>query len=111
MSDQSTAEAIVVFITASDEEEATRIGSALLDARLVACVNVVREIGSRFWWQGKIDCARESLLIAKTRRDLFPRVLDAVRATHSYEVFEAIAVQIVAGNPDYLRWIEESTAE
>ena len=104
-------EALLVFITAGSLQEAERISGALLDARLVACVNRVPGVASEFWWKGRRDRAEEVLLLAKTRRGLWPRVLETVRAHHSYEVFEAIAVPIVEGNPDYLRWIEESTAE
>jgi periplasmic divalent cation tolerance protein len=104
-------EAILIFITAGSEEEAERIGGALLEARLVACVNQVPGVRSEFWWQGGRDRAEEVLLLAKTRRGLWERVLETVRAVHSYEVFEAIAVPIIEGSPDYLRWIEETTAQ
>jgi len=104
------AEAILVFITAGSEAEAAQISSALLEARLAACVNRVSGVHSEFWWQGARDTASEALLLAKTRRDLWPRVLETIRSVHSYEVFEAIAVPIIEGSPEYLKWIEESTA-
>jgi periplasmic divalent cation tolerance protein len=102
-------EAIVVFITAGSAEEAERIANALLGERLVACVNVVSGVDSRYWWRGSLDRAEEALLIAKTRRELWPQVLETVREHHSYEVFEAIALPILESNPDYLNWIYEST--
>src|SRR5688500_12109438 len=102
-------DAILVLITAGSAEEAARIGAALLDARLVACVNRVSGVHSDFWWQGQRDQAGETLLLAKTRRELWPQVLETVRTNRSYEVFEAIAVPIVESNPDYLRWIHETT--
>jgi periplasmic divalent cation tolerance protein len=102
-------EAILVLITVADEAQAACIEGALLEARLVACVNRIDGVRSAFWWQGQIDRAGELLLVAKTRRELWSRVLETVRAHHSYEVFEAIALPIVEANPDYLRWIEEST--
>jgi periplasmic divalent cation tolerance protein len=103
-------EAILVFITSGTAEEADRIATALLESRLVACVNIVRGVDSRFWWQGSLDRAEELLLVAKTRRELWPKVLETVRMHHSYEVFEAIALPIIESNPDYLDWIRESTA-
>jgi periplasmic divalent cation tolerance protein len=102
-------EAIIVLITAGSEEEAARIGSALLEARMVACVNRVSGVRSDFWWHGVTESAEEVLLMAKTRRDLWPQVLETVRRLHSYEVFEAIALPVIEGNPDYLQWIQEST--
>lgn len=104
-------EAILVYITTGDEQEADRIAHALLDARLIACASRLDRVYSAFWWSGKVDSAQESLLLVKTRRGLWPRVLETIRAHHSYEVFEAIAVPIIEGNPDYLRWIDESTSE
>lgn len=104
-------EAILVYITTGDEQEADRIAGALLDARLIACASRLDGVSSAFWWDGKRDSARESLLLVKTRRPLWPQVLETIRAHHSYEVFEAIAVPIIEGNPDYLRWIEESTVK
>jgi periplasmic divalent cation tolerance protein len=100
--------AILVFITAGSEEEGARLSEALLAERLVACVNRIHPVESAFWWQGARDTATETLLLAKTMPELWPRVLEAVRAHHSYDVFEAIAVPIIEGNPEYLRWIEET---
>jgi len=104
-------EAILVFITAGSEAEAGAVADALLDARLAACVNRIPAVKSDYWWKGERDKAEEVMLLAKTRRELWPRVLETIRAAHSYEVFEAIAVPILEGNPDYLRWIEESTRQ
>lgn len=99
--------AVMVFVTASDEAEATRIGGALLDERLAACVNTA-PVDSRYWWQGRVEEAQEVLLIIKTARRLLPAVIDRVRALHSYSVPEVVAVPVVGGNPAYLDWIEES---
>ena len=98
------------MITTGSEAEAEAVGGALLDARLVACVNLVPGVRSDYWWKGKRESAAECLLVAKTRRSLFPRLLEAVRKVHSYEVFEAVALPVVESNPDYAAWILESTA-
>lgn len=100
---------IVVFVTASSKEEAQKISLGLLDDKLVACVNIIDGISSLFWWQGKIDNAKEVLLVIKTRRALLNRLMDKVKSLHSYEVPEIIALPIVAGNKKYLDWIDEST--
>jgi len=102
-------EAILVFITAGSAEEADRITEALLERRLAACVNRVPGLLSDYWWQGVREHAEEVLLLVKTRRELWGDLLDCVRAHHSYQVFEAIAVPIVEGNPDYVRWIHDMT--
>ena len=97
---------IVVFVTASTGEEAHRIAELLLNQRKAACINIIPKVDSLFWWQGKLDSARESLLIVKTRASLLPEIVDLVKSVHSYEVPEIIAMPIVGGNEDYLRWID-----
>jgi periplasmic divalent cation tolerance protein len=76
---------------------------------LAACVNLLPGVTSLFWWEGAIDRAEEVLLLVKTRRALVPDVVEAVRGVHSYQVFEAVALPIVAGNADYLNWVGSET--
>ena len=97
---------IVVFITAKDSEEAQKIAKSLLKRRQVACVNIVPDVNSHFWWQDKLDTAQESLLVAKTREALLPDIIKSVRKIHSYSVPEIIALPIVGGNQEYLDWID-----
>ncbi|MDD5347442.1 MAG: divalent-cation tolerance protein CutA [Candidatus Omnitrophica bacterium] len=99
---------IVVFITAPGKKQAKRIAQALLKRKLAACVNIVDTVESLFWWKGKIDTAEEALLVAKTRKPKFTALVKAVRSLHSYTVPEIIAVPIVAGNKEYLEWIDAS---
>ena len=100
---------IVIFVTVSSKEEAHKIIQALIQEKLVACGTIIDGVGSHFWWQGTIDQAKETLLILKTRKALFPKVVKKVKSLHSYEVPEIIALPIVAGNKQYLEWIDEST--
>jgi periplasmic divalent cation tolerance protein len=101
---------IVILITSDSVEEADHIARVLLKEKKVACVNIVRGIDSYFWWEEKIDTARENLLIAKTKSSLLPEVVEVVRKVHSYDVPEVIALPIIGGNQDYLDWIEQSVA-
>src|SRR5713101_6689554 len=103
-------EPVVVLITTGSRQEGERVATALLEARLAACVNLLPGITSLFWWEGKIDRAEELLLLVKTRRSLMPQLLEAVRAVHSYDVFEAVALPIVEGSPAYLNWVRDVTA-
>ncbi|TES87257.1 MAG: divalent-cation tolerance protein CutA [Dehalococcoidia bacterium] len=105
-----TARYIVILITSDSIEEADHIARVLLEKKKVACVNILRGIDSYFWWEGKVDSARENLLIAKTRASLLPEVVALVRKIHSYDVPEVIALPIIGGNQDYLEWIDRSTA-
>ena len=101
----------IVLVTAKDPEEAQRIADALLKEKLVACANIVKDVKSLFWWEGKIDEASETLLVLKTRRALFARVAKTVKMVHSYNVPEIIALPIVSGYNPYLKWIDDSTKQ
>jgi periplasmic divalent cation tolerance protein len=100
---------IAILVTASSEKEAHKIANLLLTKRKAACVNIVPKVDSSFWWQGKLDSARESLLIIKTKASLLPEIVDLVKAAHSYEVPEIIALPIIGGNEDYLKWLATET--
>ena len=96
---------IIIFITAGTKKEAHRIADLLLNERKAACVNIVPEISSLFWWQDKLDSAQESLLIVKTKASVLNEIVRLVKELHSYDTPEIIALPIVGGNQDYLEWI------
>ncbi len=99
---------IVVFITAADAEEARLIADVLLQQKKAACVNIVPGLSSLFWWRDKIDSAKESLLIVKTRASLLDEIIELVKEIHSYDNPEVIALPIVGGSDDYLEWLDEA---
>ncbi|MFH0932806.1 MAG: divalent-cation tolerance protein CutA [Nitrospirota bacterium] len=100
---------IVVFITASDEEEAAKIAKALVESRLAGCVNIIKDIRSIYSWQGKIENEKEVLMIVKTQKALFNSLMKKVKELHSYTVPEIIALPIITGSEDYLKWLKEVT--
>ncbi|MBE0431534.1 MAG: divalent-cation tolerance protein CutA [Dehalococcoidia bacterium] len=100
------ADRIVVLITAGSDEEAREITRLLLTEKKAACVNILPGVDSLFWWQGEVDSARESLMVVKTRAALFPEIVELVKRAHSYEVPEIIALPIIAGSEDYLKWLD-----
>lgn len=102
-------ENIAVFITASNENEAAVIAHALVEARLAGCVNILRNIRSIYSWQGKIEDEAEVLMIAKTQKNLFERLTEKVKGLHSYSVPEIVAVPLICGSEDYLKWLKEVT--
>lgn len=99
---------IIVFVTASNKEEAERIAKVLLENKLIACANIIGPVHSMFWWLGNIDAAQEYLIIMKTRRDLFERICEKVKALHSYQIPEVIATPIIDGLKQYMKWLDES---
>ena len=98
----------IVLSTAGSEEEARRIAQALVERRLAACVNIVGPIQSVYRWKGAVESAPEHLLIIKTTAAAFPRVRDAIRELHSYELPECVMLSIEAGSEEYLKWIAAS---
>jgi periplasmic divalent cation tolerance protein len=100
----------VVLVTAGSYEEALKIGRRLVEARLAACVNIVREVTSIYWWEGRVEEGGEALLIVKTTFEKLESLIKEVKKIHSYSVPEIIALPVVAGSSDYLRWVRESTS-
>jgi len=98
----------IVFCTAGSEEEARKIARHLVEGRLAACVNIVPHITSIYPWQSKIEEGREWLLLIKTGAEMFARVQATIRALHSYELPECIAVDIADGSLEYLQWMEST---
>ena len=103
------ADEIVIYITVSSSEEGEMISRRLLEERLIACANIVPGIVSLFRWKGEICREDELLVIAKSRKDLFNDIVDKVRGLHSYTVPEIIALPVVNGFDDYLKWLRETT--
>lgn len=99
---------IVVLVTAKNEEEAAAISRKILEDKLAACVNIVRQVRSLFWWEGKIDDVSESLLVIKTQEVCFDRLVKVVKSVHSYSVPEIIALPIIHGYEPYLKWVSEN---
>lgn len=99
---------IIVFITIDSAVEARQIAKLLLERKKAACVNIVSEVESHFWWADNLESARESLLIVKTKAVLLPEIINLVKSVHSYSTPEIIALPIVGGNPDYLDWIDNN---
>ena len=99
---------ILVLTTASSKDEAHKIGHALVERLVAACVNVVPHVGSIYRWEGEVEEAEEWLLIVKTTRAAFERVRDAINELHSYDVPECIAISIESGSLPYLNWLGES---
>ncbi len=101
----------VVLITAKDAQEGTKIAEHLVSQKLAACVNIVPGVQSIFWWDGKIDKAQEVLLIVKSKKSLFTKIVKTVRSVHSYDVPEIIALPIEQGFNSYLKWINKSVVK
>jgi len=106
--DIQTADPIVVLMTAASVEEATKIADTLVHNKLAACVQVLPEMQSIYLWKGQVEREREVLMIAKTTSEKFEGLQNQVRAIHSYETPEIVALPVIAGSADYLKWLTSS---
>jgi len=102
-------ETSLVYITTSGSEEAEKIAGALVEQRLVSCVNIIDKISSLYWWENKIQKDSEAILIAKTRKTMVRKVTDTVKSLHSYKCPCIVSVPITGGNQDFLEWIVKET--
>ena len=100
---------IVIFSTCANKKEAGRIAERLVKNKLVACVNIIDGIESVFRWRGRVDRAKEALLVIKSKQSKLNKIIKLVKSLHSYQVPEIIALPIIGGHTPYLDWIDEST--
>lgn len=97
--------ALIVYVTTATRKEADKIAQAIVEKRLAACVSILPEVYSRYWWKGRLEYDRELLLMVKTTTRRYKALEKLVRSIHSYEAPEILALPVAAGNPDYLKWL------
>ncbi len=101
--------AIIVFITTGSTDEAKKIGKLLVEECLAACCTIIQPVESVFKWKDAIHVEQETLIICKTRDELFNALEKRVKQLHSYEVPEIIAIPVTQGAKSYLDWIVKET--
>jgi periplasmic divalent cation tolerance protein len=99
---------LLVLTTLPKRSDARRLGRLLLEKKAAACVNLLGPADSSLWWKGKIDHAREYLLLIKTRTSVFSKLRRLLEKNHPYDVPEIVALRIERGNAPYLDWIKRS---
>jgi periplasmic divalent cation tolerance protein len=99
-----------VVIVTCPEGSAEGIAKEVLKLRLAACVNILGSVRSRYRWKGKLESAEESLLLIKTRAELFDKLERTVKRVHPYETPEIVGLSVERGSNAYLDWIEKETA-
>lgn len=95
----------IVLVTAPDLKTARRLTRAALEARLIACANLVPHVESHYWWQGKIESGAEILLILKTLKAKLPALEKLILARHPYDTPEVLVLPLKAGTRRYLDWL------
>lgn len=102
-------DARVVYVTCKDDQEAMKVGKAVVEARLAACANVFPSVRSMYWWKGELVTDTECVLVMKSRVGLMDALIAKVKEVHSYTVPCVVALPVLEGNPDYLKWIIQET--
>jgi periplasmic divalent cation tolerance protein len=103
-------EFIQISTAVNSKESANKIARKLLGERVAACVQVLGPIQSHYWWRGRIELAKEWICFIKSRASDYPRIEASIRKVHPYDVPEILALPVLLGNTDYLRWIRNETA-
>lgn len=100
----------IVLCNTSSLSEAKTIACKLIEDRLAACVNIIKNECSLYFWEGKIQEECEYQMIIKTKKEFFEKIKENIELSHSYKVPEIISINIADGNSSYLNWIEDSVA-
>ena len=101
--------AAVCYVGVGSREEGLAIARAVVEERLAAAANVIEGVSSFYWWRGTLEQAAETVVVLKTRRALLPALAARIRQLHSYACPSILALPVVWGDADYLRWIEDET--
>ncbi|MCX8107602.1 MAG: divalent-cation tolerance protein CutA [Verrucomicrobiae bacterium] len=102
---------VVALVTAPDLKTARKLARCVLEAKLIACANLVRNVESHYWWQGKIESSSEVLLVMKTVRNAVGDLEKLITSKHPYDTPEFIVLNLAGGNERYLRWLDTTVAK
>jgi periplasmic divalent cation tolerance protein len=102
---------LIIFCTTASEQEAADISKTVVEEGLAACANIIPQIRSIYRWKEEIWDKGETLIIIKSREELFEKIRSRIKELHSYEVPEIAAVPLDKGDAAYLQWIEAVTAK
>ena len=99
----------IVLVTAPDLKTARALAKAALQARLIACANLVPKIESHYWWQGNIESSAEILLILKAQKSKLAALEKLILARHPYDTPEFLVLSLSAGSKKYLDWLAQNS--
>jgi periplasmic divalent cation tolerance protein len=106
-----TEKTMVVLTTCGNDEDAKALAQSLVERRLAACVNAIRQVTSTYRWNGEVQQEQETLLIIKTTAPRLAELEQVIREKSKYELPELIALPVETGGADYLAWVRESVAD
>lgn len=98
---------VIAVLVSIPEKDAEHMAKMLLQERVCACINIIKDVKSFFWWEGKIDEAQEVMLVIKTKESLFSKLKNLIKNNHPYKTPEIISFKIDQINPEYLDWLNK----
>lgn len=98
-------EAVLIYATCAGQDEARRIGRDLVHRRLAACINIFPAVESLFFWEGNLEQANETVMVAKTVQEKVPEAIEAIKAGHSYSVPAILVLPVLDGNKTFIEWV------
>lgn len=98
----------LLYVTTKDKKEAQFVSKELLEAKLIACANIIDGMQSMYWWEGKIQSEEECILMLKTKKELVEKITDKVKALHSYDCPCVLELKVEGGNADYISWLNDA---
>jgi periplasmic divalent cation tolerance protein len=102
-------ELIIVYVTASNKEEAVKIGEGVVKKRLAACANIVDNLTAIYRWEGEVQKDNEAVLLLKTKSSLFPELEKEIKELHSYSCPCIIGIPLSRVNSEYAEWVVDGT--
>jgi len=98
----------LVLTTVKNKTSARRMAEKLVSEKLAACVSAIPNVTSVYRWRGKVERAKEVMLVVKTSEKKLDRLIHCIKELHSYEIPEILVLRVERGLPEYLKWLEES---
>ena len=105
----SDSKGMIFFVTVSKEELGEKLARGLVESKIAACVNIIRNISSIYRWKGDIEKDEEFLMIIKTSEAKSSELMNYINQHHTYDTPECVGIKIEKGLPKYLKWISDST--
>jgi len=101
--------ACIIYTTTGSLKEARHLSKIILKSKLAACIQISSAIESRYNWKGKTCKGKEYSLAIKTRTTLYKKIEACILANHTYELPQIVAVPVINGSVDYLKWLKTET--